>query len=77
MDFELNNRPLLVLAVEGATECLMVNRVLDLIGLELPSSDIAVVNLKGVEGDVNLLARAVAVPHLDLMVIGAHVFFHP
>ena len=65
MDFELNNRPLLVLAVEGATECLMVNRVLDLIGLELPSSDIAVVNLKGVEGDVNLLARAVAVPHLD------------
>ena len=66
MDFKLNNRPSLVLAVEGETEYEIVRRVLGMAGVDHLSSRIAVVNLKGVRGDVNLLARAVAVPHVDL-----------
>ena len=66
MDFGLSNRPSLVLAVEGETECFVFERVLALAGYDETSPEIAVVNLKGVGGDVQLLARSVAVPHLDL-----------
>lgn len=65
MDFDLSNNPALVLAVEGETEYEIVKRVLDFVGFSRSSWRIAVVNLDGVGGDMNLLARAVAVPHLD------------
>ena len=65
MDFRLSDRPALYLAVEGQTEVTIVSKVLDLVGFEAWSSWIRVVDIEGVGGDVNLLARAVAVPFLD------------
>lgn len=65
MDFRLSDRPAVYLAVEGETEATIVAKVLDLAGFERLSSWVSVVDLEGVGGDVNLLARAVAVPRLD------------
>ena len=65
MDFGLSDRPALYLAVEGQTEVSIVRRVLGLAGYEHLSTWVSVVDLEGVGGDVNLLARAVAVPRLD------------
>ena len=65
MRFGVSDRPALVLAVEGDTEYEIAPQVLDLMGYDPPGSRISVVNLKGVWGDVALLARAVAVPQLD------------
>jgi hypothetical protein len=65
MDFELSDRPALVLAVEGPTEVLIATRLLALVGHEHQSTWVSVVDLGGVDGDVRLLARSVAVPRLD------------
>lgn len=65
MRFGISDRPALVLAVEGDAEYELAPRVLDMMGYDPSASRIAVVNLKSVEGDVKLLARAVAVPRLD------------
>ena len=65
LDFNLSDRPALYLALEGKTELTIVPKVLDLVGFGALSPWITLVDLEGVGGDVNLLARAVAVPRLD------------
>ncbi len=65
MDFRLSDRPAVYLAVEGQTEVTMVAKVLSLAGFDPLSSWVSVIDLEGVDRDVNLLARAVAVPRLD------------
>ena len=65
MRFGTSDRPTLVLAVEGDTEHEIVPRVLDMMGYDPLASLISVVNMRSVDGDVKLLARAVAVPRLD------------
>jgi hypothetical protein len=65
LDFQLSDRPALVLALEGATELAVVPRILERIGVDDRSGLIDLVDLHGVDGDVRLLARAVAVPRLD------------
>ena len=65
MDFGLSDRPAVYLAVEGATEKVIVSKALGLADFDHLTSWISVLDLEGVGGDVNLLARAVAVPRLD------------
>ena len=65
MDFRLSDRPAVVLGLEGDTEMEIVARVLDSVGLPTSSELIRLVNLQSVDGDVRLLARAVATPRLD------------
>ena len=65
LDFGLSDRPALVLAVEGETEFQIVPKVLSSRGIDEFGDLIQLINLKGVDGDVRLLARAVAVPRLD------------
>jgi hypothetical protein len=65
MDFALSDRPAVYLAVEGQTEVVLVVKVLELAGFEARSHWVSVVDLDGVGGDMNLLARSVAVPRLD------------
>ncbi|MGI9659116.1 MAG: hypothetical protein ACR2OD_09420, partial [Gaiellaceae bacterium] len=64
MDFKLA-QPALFIAVEGETEEHVVRRTLELAGFDRLSTRISVVNRKSVDGDVRLLARALAVPHAD------------
>ncbi len=66
MDFKLA-QPVLYLAVEGETDEYIVHRTLELAGFRFDrlSSRISVVNRRSVDGDVRLLARALAVPHAD------------
>lgn len=65
MDFRLSDRPAIYLAVEGQTEVTIVAKVLGMAGFDPLSSWVSLVDLEGVDRDVNLLARAVAVPRLD------------
>jgi hypothetical protein len=65
MDFALSDRPAVYLAVEGQTEVILAGKVLELAGFETRSHWVSVVDLEGVDGDTNLLARSVAVPRLD------------
>lgn len=65
MDFRLSDRPAVYLAVEGQTEVTIVTKALNLAGFDPLSSWVSVIDLEGVDRDVNLLARAVAVPRLD------------
>lgn len=65
MDFTLSDRPAVYHAMEGQTEVTVLNKVLDLAGVESASHWYSVIDRKGVGGDVNLLARAIAVPRLD------------
>lgn len=65
MDFTLSDRPAVYLAMEGETEVTILNKVLDLAGIESHSHWISVINRQSVDADVNLLARAIAVPRLD------------
>lgn len=65
LDFRMLDRPAVVVAVEGETEARTVPRVLKLYGVDEEAGLIHVVNRKGVDGGVGLLARAVAVPRLD------------
>lgn len=65
MDFTLSDRPAVYLAMEGQTEVTILNKVLDLASIESHPHSFSVIDRKGVGGDVNLLARAIAVPRLD------------
>ena len=65
MRFGLSDRPALVLAVEGHAEYEIAPRVLDMLGYDPVASRIEVVNMEGINGDVRLLARALAVPRLN------------
>ena len=63
MRFRLSTRPSVVLALEGHTELVMVEKLLHQHRIDPVSVGLAVVNLQSVDGDVRLLARAVAVPN--------------
>lgn len=65
LDFRLTDVPAVVLALEGATEMTIAPRVLSLMGFDERQGEIQLINLKSVDGDVRLLARAVAVPRID------------
>ncbi|HVF05994.1 MAG TPA: hypothetical protein VNA20_14220 [Frankiaceae bacterium] len=65
MDFRLTDRRAVVLGLEGETEMEVVARVLDVLGIDPHSDLVRLVNLHSVDGDVRLLARAVATPRLD------------
>lgn len=65
MDFTLSDRPAVYLAMEGQTEVTILKKVLGLAGIESHSHWVSVVNRQNVDADVNLLARAIAVPRLD------------
>ncbi len=65
LDFGLIDRPGVVLAVEGETEMIVARRLLQLFGFDEGQGLIQLVDLEGVGGDVQLLARAVCVPRLD------------
>ncbi len=65
MRFGISDRPALVLAVEGHAEYEIAPRVLDMLGNDPLASRIVIVNMEGIQADVKLLARAVAVPRLD------------
>jgi len=64
MDFRLSDRPGVYLALEGQTEVTLASKILGFAGLQ-DSAVISLVDLEGVDGDVYLLTRAVAVPRLD------------
>lgn len=57
LDFALSDRPAVVLALEGATELRIVPRILERMGISDRSGLIDLVDLKGVDRDVRLLAR--------------------
>lgn len=57
MKFGLSPQPLLVLIIEGETEEYLVPKVMDLLGIPQHSSFIHVFNIRGIERDVELLAR--------------------
>ena len=66
MRFGVSDRPGVVLAVEGSSEYAIAPRVLAMFGYDPSASRIGFVNLEGIHGDLKLLARAVAVPRLDI-----------
>ena len=66
MRFGISDRPAVVLAVEGHAEYEIAPRVLAMLGYDPSASRIMIVNLEGIKGDVKLLARAIAVPRLDI-----------
>ena len=66
LDFHLTDVPAVVLALEGETEMRIASRTLELMGFDERQGQIQLLNLKSVDGDVRLLARAVAVPRVDL-----------
>ena len=66
MRFGVSDRPGVVLAVEGSAEYTIAPRVLAMFGHDPSASRIRFVNLEGIKGDIRLLARAVAVPRLDI-----------
>lgn len=65
LDFGLGDTPAVVIAVEGETEMTLAPKLFATMGLDDLQGLIHVVNLKAVNGDVRLLARGVAVPHVD------------
>ena len=62
--YRLENSPAVYLVVEGDTEMKIIPRVLDLFGVGPSSGLVQLINLKNVNGDVELVARSVAVPRL-------------
>lgn len=65
LGFRLTSTPAVTLAVEGETEMRVVPRVLSMMGVNESAGLIQLVDLRGVDGDIRLLARSVAVPRLD------------
>lgn len=63
-DYRLENSPAVYLVVEGDTEMEMIPRVLDLFGVGPSSGLVQLINLRNVNGDIELVARSVAVPRL-------------
>ncbi|HVF05269.1 MAG TPA: hypothetical protein VNA20_10540 [Frankiaceae bacterium] len=65
-DFRLSGQPAVYLALEGQTEIRTAELALaDLFGLDGDANLVRLVDLDGVDHDLALLARAVAVPRLD------------
>ncbi len=63
--FRLENAPAVLVAVEGETEEYIMPRALDWAGRGLDTGLVDIVNLKGINADVSLIARAVNTPKLD------------
>lgn len=62
--FQLENSPAVLVGVEGETEEYMMSRVLDWAGYGLDTGLVDIVNLKGIDADVSLVARALVTPKL-------------
>lgn len=65
MDFELSQRPRAVLALEGPTEMTFARALLKHFKVEDESDLIHLVNLRGINRDIRLLAHTTAVPRID------------
>jgi hypothetical protein len=65
LDFNLGDNPAAVLALEGTSEMEIAPLLLSAMGFDERLGLVQLVNLKSVDGDVRLLARAVAVPQID------------
>ena len=77
MDFELSQRPLVVLALEGPTEITFAQALLKHFKVEEKSDLIQLVNLRSIDRDIRLLAHTAAVPRIDPNgYVGARVL-HP
>jgi len=61
-DKELSPHPMLVLALEGETEMLLMPRVLDFLGIQSDPNFIRIVCFGGVDNPLHLLARFAAAP---------------
>ena len=62
--FRLENSPAVLVGVEGETEEYMMSRVLDWAGHGPETGLVDIVNLKGIDADVSLIARALVTPRL-------------
>ena len=62
--FRLENSPAVMVGVEGETEEYMMTRGLDWAGYGLDTGLVDIVNLKGIDADVGLIARALVTPKL-------------
>ena len=62
--FRLENSPAVLVGVEGETEEYMMSRALDWAGYGLDTGLVDIVNLKGIDADVGLIARALVTPKL-------------
>lgn len=65
--FRLDNAPAVLVGVEGETEEYMLSRGLDWAGYGLDTGLVDIVNLKGIDADVALIARALVTPKLTEM----------
>jgi len=62
--FRLDNSPAVLVGVEGETEEYMMSRALDWAGYGRDTGLVDIVNLKGIDADVGLIARALVTPKL-------------
>ena len=62
--FRLENSPAVLVGVEGETEEYMMSRVLEWGGHGSETGLVDIVNLKGIDADVGLIARALVTPRL-------------
>ena len=62
--FRLENSPAVLVGVEGETEEYMMSRALDWAGYGPETGLVDIVNLKGIDADVSLIARALVTPKL-------------
>jgi hypothetical protein len=65
LDFALTDSPALVLALEGKSDIVLMRNTLELLGLASESGRVEFVDMKGVGGDVRLLARSRGIPRID------------
>jgi hypothetical protein len=64
LDLGVSPHPRLIVAVEGETEELIMPRVLELVGVPLGDGRVELVNLRGIDHDLEVLARYAGAPRL-------------
>jgi hypothetical protein len=64
LDLGVSPHPRLIVAVEGETEELIMPRVLEQIGIPLGDGRVELVNLRGIDHDLEVLARYAGAPRL-------------
>lgn len=69
MKFGLSPQPSLVLIIEGETEEYIVPKVMNFLGVPQQSNFIQVFSVRGIEKDIELLARYIAPPKLKLPIV--------
>lgn len=77
MDFGISPHPSLVLVLEGATEMALAPRVMDLLGVPRWPSFIQLVEARGVESRLDLLATYVATPQLGQQIMDGVLLTRP